>query len=313
MGESTNKIIELATINWRQSRIIKKLDDSSSEVKRLTREIDRLSRVLTSYDVEINDYEGRKNNNLNVETASIEESSMVKDEIIFETISPEIKYKGIILKKSRVVVHKPIEDMSSDTNKPLFIKNDNDLQILEKSSKDNQQSNQNINDIQETKSSSKKVEENKVNSRNIIFITWLVIISIISVAGIILSLKNGSKNLDYIHYEMENIISENNRIINEYKERIIELKEINSQLREKTDQNINDIQIDNNSSNSDENIKDNVIKFRKYIVQDGDSLYNICKSNNIDYEEYLQIVVNINGIKNPNKIFNGQVLLLPVQ
>lgn len=310
MEELNNKIIELAIISWRQSRIVKKLDDSSSEVKRLNREIDRFSRVLTSYNIEINDYEGRKNNNLNVEIASIEESSMVKNEIIFETISPEIKYKGIILKKSRVIVHKPIEDMSLVASKPLF-KNDNDLQILGKSSKASQQGNQNINDIQETKSFSKRSEENKVNFRNIIFTTWLVVISIISIAGI-LTLKNGNKNFDYKYYEIENIISENSRISNENKERIIEITEINAQLREKLNQNITNIQIDN-SSNSDENIRDNAIEFRKYIVKNGDSLYNICKFNNIDYEEYLQIIVNVNGIKNLNEIFIGQVLLLPVQ
>ena len=118
MTQPIKQFVDLATICWRQSRIVKLLDKSNSDIQRLEREVDRFGRVLKSCDIEINDYEGRKNNNLNIETASIELDSTVKDEIIFETITPEIKYKGEIQKKSRVVVHKPIKGNATDINSP---------------------------------------------------------------------------------------------------------------------------------------------------------------------------------------------------
>lgn len=61
----------------------------------------------------------------------------------------------------------------------------------------------------------------------------------------------------------------------------------------------------------EENKTENAIVFTVYTVQTGDSLSSICAKNNIDYAANLNIILSMNGIKDANKIFVGQNILLP--
>lgn len=54
------------------------------------------------------------------------------------------------------------------------------------------------------------------------------------------------------------------------------------------------------------------ITFRPYTVQAGDTLISICQNEGIDYAEHYRIILGVNGITNPNRISEGQTLLLPV-
>ncbi len=53
------------------------------------------------------------------------------------------------------------------------------------------------------------------------------------------------------------------------------------------------------------------VSFVKYTVKAGDSLSTICRENGIDLRTNLGIIQSINGLKDVNSIFIGQVLLLP--
>ena len=57
---------------------------------------------------------------------------------------------------------------------------------------------------------------------------------------------------------------------------------------------------------------ENVATFRAYTVAAGDNLYQICAANNLDYGSYCDIILAINGIKDPDQIDIGQKILLPV-
>lgn len=55
------------------------------------------------------------------------------------------------------------------------------------------------------------------------------------------------------------------------------------------------------------------IKLVAYTVRAGDSLSKICKNNNLDYQANRSLILALNGIKNPDSINVGQVIILPIQ
>ena len=57
---------------------------------------------------------------------------------------------------------------------------------------------------------------------------------------------------------------------------------------------------------------DKEVKFVSYIVKPGDSLSSICAKHELDYLANMRIIMAMNGIENPNMIYVGQSLLLPV-
>ena len=54
------------------------------------------------------------------------------------------------------------------------------------------------------------------------------------------------------------------------------------------------------------------VRFAAYTVVSGDSLYNICVANNLNYNANIKIIMAINGITNANQIYVGQTILLPI-
>ena len=59
-------------------------------------------------------------------------------------------------------------------------------------------------------------------------------------------------------------------------------------------------------------ISDSQIKYIVHTVKKGETLTDICRQYNIDYEPNRGIICSLNGIENPNTISIGQKLLLPV-
>ena len=57
--------------------------------------------------------------------------------------------------------------------------------------------------------------------------------------------------------------------------------------------------------------QENQVTFLRYTVKAGDSLENICIEQGIDYVSNYRQLLSINDISDPNKIYVGQVLLLP--
>ena len=60
------------------------------------------------------------------------------------------------------------------------------------------------------------------------------------------------------------------------------------------------------------NVQYGGVVFEKYTVQKGDTLSSICIAKGLNYASYRKILMSINGIKNPNLILTGQILLLPI-
>lgn len=67
------------------------------------------------------------------------------------------------------------------------------------------------------------------------------------------------------------------------------------------------------SSTSTEENNSKVVKFVPYTVQSGDSLSKICDEHGLDYQANKNIILSINGIIDPNALYIGQVIILPIQ
>jgi LysM repeat protein len=68
--------------------------------------------------------------------------------------------------------------------------------------------------------------------------------------------------------------------------------------------------IEKNRENDKEN--NNLIYLKKYIIQSGDNLSNICILNGLNFNSDINIIKAINGIKDINMIHTGQTILLPI-
>lgn len=55
------------------------------------------------------------------------------------------------------------------------------------------------------------------------------------------------------------------------------------------------------------------VTFRTYTVCKGDTLSTICQAQGLNYAKQLKLIMGINGIENPDQIYIGQQLLLPVE
>jgi LysM repeat protein len=64
---------------------------------------------------------------------------------------------------------------------------------------------------------------------------------------------------------------------------------------------------------STEEGKDKTVRFVAYTVEFGDSLSKICKEHELDYQANKNIILSLNGITDPNSIYIGQVIILPIQ
>jgi proteasome lid subunit RPN8/RPN11/LysM repeat protein len=57
----------------------------------------------------------------------------------------------------------------------------------------------------------------------------------------------------------------------------------------------------------------NIVIFTSYTIQKGDSLSGICKRFGLDYRANISIIKAINGIKDPDSIYAGLNIILPIQ
>lgn len=55
-----------------------------------------------------------------------------------------------------------------------------------------------------------------------------------------------------------------------------------------------------------------LVQFKKYKVKSGETLISICNDNSIDYNEYRNIILSVNGINNENEIYVDEIILIPV-
>jgi len=57
---------------------------------------------------------------------------------------------------------------------------------------------------------------------------------------------------------------------------------------------------------------DGGISLERYVVKEGDTLLSICEAHGIDFAVDGVAVQNMNGLKDADRIYVGQVLFLPV-
>ena len=64
---------------------------------------------------------------------------------------------------------------------------------------------------------------------------------------------------------------------------------------------------------STEDGDDKTVRFVAYTVEPGDSLSKICEEHGLDYQANKNIIISLNGISDPNSIYVGQIIILPLQ
>lgn len=55
------------------------------------------------------------------------------------------------------------------------------------------------------------------------------------------------------------------------------------------------------------------VRFKVYIIKDGDTLQKICNENNLDYMNSKAMILKINSITDENKIYSGESIYLPME
>lgn len=117
----------------------------------------------------------------------------------------------------------------------------------------------------------------------------------------ILGLKESIKNIEDINTDLNDRITQTQKKIEE-QEKIEQKREIEQAKEEKEIELLDKVAGDGG---------DNLVSFRSYTVSKGDSIASICKEQGIDYNLNYHIIRSLNGLKNPSKIYPGQVILIP--
>lgn len=189
--------------------------------------------------------------------------------------------------------------------------------------------------IEQTKIKKKEITSNKTSK------TTSALITLLCLSTVLLSLFTVSLNQKYKQQlkEQETIIGElaaHSDIINEQSNTITKLQEqlINGILDGSGQTTATDLiaMIENHEltlqnqeviltelkefvedqKQNGETDTGNEVVFFAYTVTSGDSLHSICKDHDLDYYSNINIILAINGIPDPNEIYVGQTILLPL-
>ena len=117
---STDKLVSLATDVWRLNKIVQKLEDSldDNDKRRIKNSLNRISTYLSSSNIDIEDFAGRKyNDGMNIEILSTEYSDDVDYPMISQVNRPQVSYTGIIHQKAQVIISRPPLLQSSGKSK----------------------------------------------------------------------------------------------------------------------------------------------------------------------------------------------------
>ena len=120
-----------------------------------------------------------------------------------------------------------------------------------------------------------------------------------------------AEQADELSSVKESINQSNTNEMNDPEEADTETIEEPVHVDENNEENVSDDGTDIKEESSHKEPYDTVT-LRPYIVKSGDSLVAICNKNGIDYSSTYRIILSLNGIDNPNEIFIGQTILLPI-
>lgn len=122
---NADRLVGLATDVWRLNKILQKLDESLSndDRQRIKNSLNRINTYLSSNDVDIDDFSGRKyNDGMNIEILNVEYSDNVDSPTITHVNKPQVSYTGIIHQKAQVVISKPSPPLPGKHKKKLCLK-----------------------------------------------------------------------------------------------------------------------------------------------------------------------------------------------
>lgn len=278
---------EIALAWWRQKKLLDGSTDNPQDARRLSREVDRLGRSVEMLGVVVRDYTGRPYGNLNVEAVAIEPDPAVETETIYETISPEIQYKGEVIQKSRVVVHKPgpvpahAEAFSLDENASAQSPHaDNPEQDKATAAQ---------NGVVDNASEDRDFAAQK--SERPLLLYLLAGVSVVLCAACLLLLV----------YLKPALLSRFDQI------------DSSIQKIEESSKTQNDVAVVNGSNDEQNSDAEEVeLTLIEYEVKPGDTLYEICDAQGIDYGQYAQLICRLNGLSSPDSIIAGETLVLPI-
>lgn len=157
----------------------------------------------------------------------------------------------------------------------------------------------------------KNIEETKVveekliipiNKRIEVSIKVLALIALCTIIALILLVLNNYRLANQLSNFKSSLIAME-ALVDRYDERLEDvdqrIKDVNLLLSK--------VYLSNSAST------DNVIRLQLYIVNEGDTLFSIIKKFDIDRAELYQTIVGMNNLIDPDKLYVGQYLLIPIK
>lgn len=287
---------EIALAWWRQKKLLENPGEAEGNSQRLRREVERLRRCVEALGMGVRDYTGRPYGNLNVEALAIETDAAVEEEVVFETVSPELSFGGEVIQRSRVVVHKPAPvEETGKGDAPS-------CSASEASAEKN-----------ETVVSEGQDEPSHFRTRlPQALLPLMAALAVFSLTNLLLSLGLCSATMgrfdriDQSNEDMAQIISQ--------------AMEPDEPEGAEVEKDISSQQTPDNTSDHDQgpeipasdDTRANEVSLVEYQVQTGDTLEGVCRSLGISYGQHMELICRINGISDPDKIYAGETLYLPV-
>lgn len=306
--DTSRQNIDLAMIWWRQDRLLKGSTLGPSEQKKLQREVDRLHRTLQSNKIEVNDFTGQHAENLNVDAIAIEPDSTVETELVYETIAPEIVIQDQIIQRSRVIIHVPAPNKdqrettpqeqrlsgSEASQPPLDV--ERKRTAVQTASTNEQQAKPDHH--QQKKDSDFALTEDQSRKR-----TSTSLPNVLVVGSLLLILALMFVTLHCL-YDMSKTMST-------YR---TQLASIETSLEDQSDsgesqaESLDETEMSGEADTNESDRQSLVIY--SYTVNAGDTLSSICASQDLD-ESAIGLICTLNGIDDPDRIYEGQTLYLP--
>lgn len=275
---------EIALAWWRQNKLRATQADDKQDMNRLGREIDRLGRCVEKLGVKVCDYTGRPYGNLNVEAVAIEPDPSVESETIFETISPEIVYKGEVVQRSRVVVHKPGPKLSVENEDE-----GHDGRPICSPSIDGPRGEEAISERDDAVAGKYEdgahiPQEKRVPNLPLILASASVALCAACLIALLCLRPILLERFDRIDLAIQSI--DDDPAVQE-------------------EASITDV-------DDGEQIPSRGLSLIEYEVKPGDTLLEICESQEIDYDSYVRLICQLNDLASPDSIVAGETLVLLV-
>ena len=285
---------EIALAWWRQKKLLENPGEAEGNSQRLRREVERLGRCVEALGMDVRDYTGRPYGNLNVEALAIEPDAAVKEEVVFETVSPELSFGGEVIQRSRVVVHKPA---------PAEEARKGDILLSHSVSEASAEKDETVAECPDGPSRSGARLPRALLSL-IVALAVLVLTNLLLSLGLCSATIERFDRIDQANEDMTRIISQATEP-DEPEGAEVE-KDMSSQ---QTPDNISGQDAEAPAS---DDIRSREVSFVAYQVQIGDTLEGVCRSLGIDYGQHIQLICRVNGLSDPDEILAGETLYLPV-